>query len=214
MKINIDDIDIRRMGKTVPADKKMQQAINYYNKLHQFKSEIVLINKNQLVDGYTSYLVARLYGITELDCLIYSEYKGFHNKIKKKWEDKTVEERFNENVCNNNIITKKIIGKRISSGRRKENIRKELYQKSNKCTYCGKVLQIINNKSEDDYLTLDHIIPVALGGLSDIDNLQSTCKSCNGKKACYVAKDDYITYISNRGLLKESDLMKLVDLIF
>ena len=39
------------------------------------------------------------------------------------------------------------------------------------CCYCGKPMQV-----------LDHIEPIALGGLHDPDNLTAACRSCNAKK--------------------------------
>lgn len=42
----------------------------------------------------------------------------------------------------------------------------------NKCLCCGTT----------ERLTLDHIIPVSLGGKGTIDNLQTLCFTCNGKK--------------------------------
>jgi 5-methylcytosine-specific restriction endonuclease McrA len=32
-------------------------------------------------------------------------------------------------------------------------------------------------------LTTDHIIPVAKGGATNLDNLQTLCRGCNGEKA-------------------------------
>jgi len=40
------------------------------------------------------------------------------------------------------------------------------------CVYCG--------TTED--LQIDHIIPIAKGGTSDLDNLQILCGKCNRKK--------------------------------
>lgn len=48
-----------------------------------------------------------------------------------------------------------------------------VYQRDGyKCVVCG--------TSED--LTLDHVVPVALGGLNDMDNLQTMCRSHNSQK--------------------------------
>lgn len=48
-----------------------------------------------------------------------------------------------------------------------------------KCVKCGRSPSV-NHKVE---LEIDHIKPVARGGTSDIDNLQTLCKDCNqGKK--------------------------------
>ena len=41
-----------------------------------------------------------------------------------------------------------------------------------RCRSCG---------SSND-LTIDHITPVALGGLSELPNLQTLCRSCNSRK--------------------------------
>lgn len=43
----------------------------------------------------------------------------------------------------------------------------------NRCLSCGR---------NDVPLTVDHIVPVSLGGSNDISNLQPLCKSCNCKK--------------------------------
>jgi 5-methylcytosine-specific restriction enzyme A len=40
------------------------------------------------------------------------------------------------------------------------------------CQKCGAV----------DNLTIDHIIPLALGGSNDISNFHTLCKSCNSSK--------------------------------
>ena len=211
MQVNIDDIDISMMENPVPNEKKMLKAFNYYDKFHQFRCEIILINENQLVGGYTSYLVARLYGVTEIDCYVYTDVNDYkcHHKKENLIEVESFRSKVNKYTMFQNKFTRHTL-----SAKRRTSIRKRLYEKNNKCVCCGKVLQIIDDKSVEDYLTIDHIIPVSLGGQNEIDNLQSMCKQCNEKKSCYVVKDDYITYISNRGLLNEPDLMKLVDLIF
>lgn len=55
---------------------------------------------------------------------------------------------------------------------------KELCDKhGNKCLACGR---------DDVLLTVDHVVPVVLGGTNDISNLQPLCKSCNSKKHAQV----------------------------
>jgi 5-methylcytosine-specific restriction endonuclease McrA len=43
----------------------------------------------------------------------------------------------------------------------------------NRCLWCG---------NDSERLTVDHVIPVSLGGTSDISNLQPLCFSCNSRK--------------------------------
>lgn len=51
---------------------------------------------------------------------------------------------------------------------------KELKEKyGNKCLCCGRT---------DVRLTLDHVIPLSLGGLHNIENAQPLCLSCNSQK--------------------------------
>lgn len=44
------------------------------------------------------------------------------------------------------------------------------------CQYCGV-------SPGTDVLTLDHIVPRALGGMTTWDNVVTACRSCNGQKA-------------------------------
>lgn len=44
-----------------------------------------------------------------------------------------------------------------------------------KCHYCGE-------KVSHGALTMDHLVPLAMGGRSTKDNLVPCCKSCNNKK--------------------------------
>jgi 5-methylcytosine-specific restriction endonuclease McrA len=57
-------------------------------------------------------------------------------------------------------------------------LRRELLTRG-RCEDCG---------ARDD-LTIDHIVPVALGGRSDVDNLQVLCRSCNSRKGAKVASN-------------------------
>lgn len=55
------------------------------------------------------------------------------------------------------------------------------------CLNCG-------TNSKDDTLVLDHIISIAKGGLSEIDNLQILCAECNRLKGklCIDCRSDTI----------------------
>ncbi|MGN9126022.1 HNH endonuclease [Oliverpabstia intestinalis] len=55
--------------------------------------------------------------------------------------------------------------------------RKIIYQKANgRCQLCGR-------KIEYEDMTLDHIVPLSLGGADEMDNLQCTDFACNKFKA-------------------------------
>jgi hypothetical protein len=44
-----------------------------------------------------------------------------------------------------------------------------------KCMYCGR-------KMGDAFMTIDHFVPLELGGKNDVTNYLSACKSCNKSK--------------------------------
>lgn len=48
------------------------------------------------------------------------------------------------------------------------------------CARYGNICLMCHQKKK---LTVDHIIPVSQGGMSDIENLQPLCRSCNAKKS-------------------------------
>lgn len=58
----------------------------------------------------------------------------------------------------------------------------------NRCLRCGR---------SEVKLTADHILPVTMGGTSNIDNIQPLCKSCNSWK-----KDRHIDYRTKPGVLR------------
>lgn len=68
----------------------------------------------------------------------------------------------------------------------------------NKCVCCG----------SNDNLTLDHIVPKALGGLNRSQNYQTLCWKCNNEKgatiALYVKHRKVVNYV--RGFIKEKGL--------
>lgn len=71
--------------------------------------------------------------------------------------------------------------KRVQRSKINDSIRFEVFRRDGyRCKICGM------SPEADPEVTLhvDHIIPVSLGGISEIENLQTLCSSCNmGKKA-------------------------------
>ena len=67
-----------------------------------------------------------------------------------------------------NRVTRRAIPKQM---------RNEIYRRDNyTCQFCKSACDRKN-------LTIDHLIPLALGGLDDITNYVTCCSSCNGRKA-------------------------------
>lgn len=67
--------------------------------------------------------------------------------------------------------------KKIKRKQYSENQRKIIYQKANgRCQLCGR-------KIEYEDMTLDHIVPLSLGGADEMDNLQCTDFACNKFKS-------------------------------
>ena len=50
-----------------------------------------------------------------------------------------------------------------------------LRRDGNRCRYCGA-------SAADSPLTIDHVLPTALGGTDDPSNLVAACKDCNTAK--------------------------------
>ena len=65
---------------------------------------------------------------------------------------------------------------RVERGRVSNKMRFAIYERDNYCCkMCGK-------SEDEEELEIDHIKPIAKGGKSTYDNLQTLCKSCNKKK--------------------------------
>lgn len=59
----LEDIKIKRCFKRTPPKKeKMKKKLDYYNRTGRYESKIILNKRNRLVDGYTTYLLAKKHG--------------------------------------------------------------------------------------------------------------------------------------------------------
>jgi hypothetical protein len=75
----------------------------------------------------------------------------------------------NREYSRNRRALKKGVGGKITA--REWNGLCEKY--GNKCLCCGR---------NDVFLTMDHIVPIVLGGTHTVDNVQPLCQTCNGRK--------------------------------
>jgi hypothetical protein len=65
---------------------------------------------------------------------------------------------------------------RIGRGKIPNQIRREVYSRDNyTCQFCG-------IKFCEDHLTIDHLIPLSLGGLDEATNYVTACQPCNTRK--------------------------------
>ena len=65
---------------------------------------------------------------------------------------------------------------RVERGRVSNEMRRKIYERDNyRCRCCGR------SQNEVD-LEIDHIVPIAKGGKSTSDNLQTLCTDCNKRK--------------------------------
>jgi len=56
------------------------------------------------------------------------------------------------------------------------------YRDKGRCVECNK--DISGTLSFQNHMNFDHIVPLALGGLNDVTNIQLMCEECNKKKSC------------------------------
>lgn len=62
-----------------------------------------------------------------------------------------------------------------------------LYKRDNGiCQLCGKHIDFDCDWNSDDYPSIDHIIPIAKGGMHQWDNVQLACRGCNTFKGVKV----------------------------
>jgi len=65
---------------------------------------------------------------------------------------------------------------RVERGKVSNKMRFSIYSRDKyRCRMCGRT-------ERQDYLEIDHIIPIAKGGKSTYDNLQTLCRRCNKNK--------------------------------
>lgn len=139
--------------RTPPKQEKIENHMRYYLENGTFNNGIVVTQRGLLIDGYCNYIVAVQCGIPSVQCKINTKHI---------------------NSC---------FGGRERTIRNPKRKRKILYDRqSGKCAICGKQLQIDDHTRHEDYLSLDHILPVSRGGSNGLENLQGLCIQCNHQK--------------------------------
>lgn len=152
--MNVDEIRIPDIySHTPPRLTKINESMDYYREHGTLKSTIVVTQRGLLLDGYTSYIVAGMCGISSVQCTLNTE------RLDRRYGGKKRKVR--------------------NPGHKRE----LLYKRQNgRCALCGKKLQIDDFMSTEDYLTFDHILPVSRGGSNGLNNLQGLCRRCNHEK--------------------------------
>jgi len=99
----------------------------------------------------------------------YQENKARYRELQQKWQQENPE-RLKALSCNS------------YARRRARKVQNGIYKVTNKdlvrmyekpCVFCG----------EHENIQIDHVIPIAKGGVHGIGNLQTLCQSCNSKKS-------------------------------
>lgn len=73
-----------------------------------------------------------------------------------------------------------------------------------KCAYCGRELVY-------DILTIDHVIPLSLGGTNLINNLFPACELCNRLKANYKLEDFRVFLESRWKTFRKTQQAKIIN---
>ena len=66
--VRLENIKIKK-DFSEPKERKMKERRNYFNKYGYFKSPIILDKNNTLLDGYTTYLLAKEIGYKSITIL-------------------------------------------------------------------------------------------------------------------------------------------------
>lgn len=76
---------------------------------------------------------------------------------------------------------------------------------TDKCWYCGKACRRGKGKSNDsrEKITLDHLIPISIGGPTIVNNLRPACHTCNDSQKGDFTAEQFLEILSLQKLLNE-----------
>lgn len=120
--------------------------------------------------------------------------KFFGKTIKSKCADCLKEKRKESIRLTRKSRRKRLNDKTFSARCRKYGVKYEpvnrikVYEKDKyKCYLCKRKV-VISDEYRPDQATLDHIVPLSLGGSHTYDNVRTCCMLCNGKRSNNVSK--------------------------
>ena len=113
---------------------------------------------------YCATINGRVYR-SKKDCFYQDEIKDISNRLSNKSGSFYKDRGIWDSICI------------VERGKVSNKIRFSIYNRDHyRCRYCGAT-------ERDDYLEVDHIVPIAKGGKSTYDNLQTLCRRCNARKS-------------------------------
>lgn len=148
------------------------EDIESFNKNHLLSLEKKIFEKNKL-DPITCFQITITLNCSKINGEIYeTKHKTFNeeqiSEIIKKLNDK------NRDFYNDRDIWDAIC--RVERGKVSNKMRFSIYKRDGyRCRICGR-------SGLFDDLEIDHIKPIAKGGKTTYDNLQTLCKHCNKEK--------------------------------
>lgn len=102
----------------------------------------------------------------------YFVFDTLTQRILWKWMTEKEIKEIRENKVSLSLVKRNCKGKIIRKSY-SEDVRKLIYiHASGRCELCGRKILL-----ED--MTIDHVIPLAMGGKDDVENLSCTCYPCN-----------------------------------
>lgn len=141
------------------------------DKIKEQLIELCLLHEVEFIEKPNGHV--QLKGSLLVNYYPYSKNKSAYVAGTKK-ATKHVKPREAISMCFNVPSNQGATDKRSGNSRDK---RKKMLKKIKKCHWCKKKLTI-------DTSTIEHVIPLAIGGLDNANNRTLACQPCNAKRGC------------------------------
>jgi len=165
------------------ADNKKWREENK-ERLKESKRAYVLGNREKVAAAKAKYYQENKDKCLDNSRKHHAENKEYYAALNKKWRENN-----RDKVRLNNRNRKKKI-REAEGSHTLEDIKSKLFLQKRKCAACYK-------KLESDNYHVDHIVPLALGGDNNSNNIQILCPPCNMSKGAKPPEEFY----ANRGFL-------------